>query len=239
MNNKRLFIGVINLVAIGLTMSVFSPMILATGEPQGEVAGDAVTKVYVGVTEPVEKPKEDDNGDDEQNQTETGSSSQGNSSNNETASNEEVLKQMIEVTRKAEVIITSNEMKGNLGNQAKIIAMDQKQDQLRIKGELLKIMNRSFVLKVLLGTDNLAVKNIENLVIQNEKRIADLNKIKSQMKVPNDIEMVQNVVKAVVQQNKSLNYLVTRERKSIGILGWFESIFIKYFEKAKPLHFWQ
>lgn len=134
---------------------------------------------------------------------------------------------MSDVAKKVEELLTTESTQGGIGEQVKQVAQEQKEAQEGIKTELGKIDDRSKLLKSLIGPNYQALKNMQKQMEQNQSRIKELEQLMSKLTNQSEITMVQETIKALTDQNVSLQDRITLEEQSRSLLGWLFKLFAK------------
>ncbi len=134
---------------------------------------------------------------------------------------------MSDVATQVETLLTNKTMKGGIGDQVREIATAQKQAQEQVKEQLGQVESRKGLLKSLIGPDYKALKNVENQVAENQLRIEQLTKLKTQLTNQSDIAMIEVATQALTEQNTQLQETVVSESQSKSMFGWLFRLFAK------------
>ena len=129
--------------------------------------------------------------------------------------------------KKVEELLTTESAKGGIGEQVRQVAQEQKEAQEGIKTELGKIDDRSKLMKSLIGPNYQALKNMQKQMEQNQSRIKELEQLMSKLTNQSEITMVQETIKALTDQNVSLQDRIALEEQSRSLLGWLFKLFAK------------
>ncbi len=116
---------------------------------------------------------------------------------------------------------------GGIGDQVRQIARDQIQSQIQIQEQVDKVDSRGKLVKLLLGPDYKALKNINQLMEQNRQRIQLLQELQNQLVSQVDKINIEETIQALIQENTSLQEAISAEEKTKSLLGWFLKLFVK------------
>jgi len=219
------------LVMIAMMVMVFSPVALAKSDSAG--TGTVVVKPTVSPTSGVavanqNQVKTQNEGDDQQLEVQTAEQEDTNEGTKSASPRSEIAQEkMSDVAKGVEEILTTKTLRGGIGDQVKIIAQEQKQDQSQIQTQIKKIDNRGGLLKSLIGPDYKALKSLEKLIAQNELRIQQLTELKNQLTNSGDITMIQETIDALVQQSVILQAIIDAENITGSMFGWLVRLFVK------------
>jgi len=145
----------------------------------------------------------------------------------ESSRSDTAKKNMSDVAKKVEELLTTESAQGGIGEQVREVAREQKQAQENIKTELGKIDNRSKLLKSLIGPNYQALKNMQKQMEQNQSRIKELEQLVTQLTNQSDITMVQEAIQALTKQNVLLQDRIVLEEQTRSMLGWLFKLFEK------------
>ncbi|RJR25776.1 hypothetical protein C4578_00890 [Candidatus Microgenomates bacterium] len=129
------------------------------------------------------------------------------------------------VSQKVQEILASGTPKGGIGEEVSEIARSQNQAQEEIREHIGKLDTRPGWLRSVIGPDFKAIRNIRQEVEQNQVRITKLEELKSKLVNQTEISTVEEMVKALVQENTSLQERISFEEDNPGIFGWLFRLF--------------
>ncbi len=153
---------------------------------------------------------------------------QGQGMSKETSPRSEMAQEhMSNVASKVEELITTKAIQGGIGQQVKVIAQEQRTAQQEIKTELGQVDSRVGLLKLLIGPDYKALKNMQKVMEQNQLRIQKFEQLQNQLTNQSDVTMVKETIQALTEQNTVLQNRITHEEQSGSLLGWLFKLFIK------------
>ncbi len=132
---------------------------------------------------------------------------------------------MSTVAQYVQQLLSDSDRMGGIGQQVKVITKNQNQAQLQIEDQYNQMANRPRLLKALIGPDYSAMKSLEQQIFQSQIRIHKLQQIQTQLSSPSDITTVQSAIRALVQQNASLQTSISNQQQTFSLLGWLFSRF--------------
>jgi hypothetical protein len=140
---------------------------------------------------------------------------------------ETAIEHMSAVAQKVEELLTTKTIQGGIGQEVKTVAQEQKKAQDQIETELEKVDGRGGLLKILIGPDYKAIKNIQQVMEQNQLRIQTLLQLQTQLSNQGDISQVQETIQALIEQNTALQDRISVEEQSGSLLGWMFKFFAR------------
>lgn len=151
---------------------------------------------------------------------------QGEGTQNETSPRSGAATQSVsKAAQKVEELLTTKTIQGGIGQQVKVIAQEQKSAQVQIQTALGKVEGRVGILKAIIGPDFNALKNMQKQMEQNQLRIQQLEELQSQLVNQEEIDQVQETIRAMVDQNVALQDRIALEEKSFSAFGWLFKLF--------------
>ncbi|MDD3711567.1 MAG: hypothetical protein PHP37_03150 [Patescibacteria group bacterium] len=145
--------------------------------------------------------------------------------------NERVLNSM---KRRSQVATAVSEMlkvadrNERLGEQIRVIAQNQYNNQDKIEAGLEKIQKRNRFLKFLFGADKNEINNVENLLSQNEEQLAKLEEIKNQFNNEADGAVIAEQINNLRTFKEEVDTDLGQYRKGFNLLGWLPNIFSRF-----------
>lgn len=140
---------------------------------------------------------------------------------------ETALEHMSNVAAQVEALLTTKTVQGGIGDQIKLIAQKQKEAQQEIQTELGKVDDRGGFAKFLIGPNYQAIKNMQQLMEQNQLRIQELTQLQNQLTNQAAITQVQEMIKALTDQNTALTERINLEEQTGSLFGWLLKLFAK------------
>jgi len=140
--------------------------------------------------------------------------------------NQNAIQNMSDVAKQVQQLLQIRE-DGGIGEQVRQIAQEQNQAQTQIQEQLNKLESKGKFARLLTGTDYGAVKNLKTQLVQNQVRIEQLTQLQNQLTNQEDITMVQETIKALIQENTSLQERITTEEQTKSLFGWLFKFFTR------------
>lgn len=134
---------------------------------------------------------------------------------------QQILKNQNQVRVAAQTLSKMESMIGSKGKQISEIAKEfDNSVQATINAEE-KIQARSRFARFFSGGDQNAAEEIESEVIKNQQKIQDLKQLRDQAECDEEVKlMMQEQIQQMEQEQKRLQELTQKEKKSKGLLGW-------------------
>lgn len=140
--------------------------------------------------------------------------------------NPNAVEHMSIVAQKAQELLQVR-TSGGIGDQVREIARVQNQAQDQIQIHLGEIEAKGNLAKSLFGPDYKAIKNLEQLIEQNQLRIQSLQQLMTQVANEADETAIQEAIEALTQENTSLQEIVNSEEEIKSLFGWLIKLFVK------------
>lgn len=204
------------ILMIVTVLVVFSPRVLAKSESAGTGTANQ------------NQVKTQNEGEEQQLEVQTAEQEEANVGTKSAAPrSENAFEHMSIVAKSVEEILVARTLKGGIGDQVRLIAQNQKQSQDQVRVQVGKIDSRGKFIKALIGTDYKALKNLELQVEQNQLRIEQLTELKNKLVNSGDIAMVQETINSLIEQNISLQEMISAEYRLGSVFGWLFRLFAK------------
>jgi len=218
------------LILIALMVVVFSPQAFAKSEMAGTGGGTSVATLTVSPTIGVanqNQVKTQNAGENSQLMVNTAEQeSAGESTISAMMRSEVAVERMSEVSKNVAILLQDKSLTGGIGQQVKVIAQEQKDSTEKTQNQIKNIDSRGGFLKALIGPDYKSLKNLEMQVEQNQLRIQALTELKNQLVNTGDIALVSETINSLIEQNVSLQDIISAENRLGSVFGWFIKLFI-------------
>jgi vacuolar-type H+-ATPase subunit I/STV1 len=112
-----------------------------------------------------------------------------------------------------------------VGQQVKIIAQEQNQNQEKIEKSLEKVQNRNIIAKFLIGPNYGEINNIEKKLEQNTKQIKQLNEIKNQLINEGDQQKLTQQIQVFEQAKLEIENALKSSQGGVSLFGWMFRLF--------------
>ena len=116
---------------------------------------------------------------------------------------------------------------GGIGEQVRVIAQAQNQNQERLENNLEKIQNRNRVAKFFIGPNYEEVKEAQNNLEQNRERVRQLKEIKTQLGDEADNQSLGEQIQLLEQANAEAEISLDNSTKGFSLLGWLFRFFAR------------
>jgi hypothetical protein len=119
------------------------------------------------------------------------------------------------------------ERNGGLGQQIRIIAQAQNENQEKIEAEMSQVENRGSLKKFFFGPDYKNLNSVENRLVNHTEKIAELKELVAQIIDEADVEILEGQIVVMEEVKKELENEVFAESKGFSLFGWLNKMFVK------------
>lgn len=116
---------------------------------------------------------------------------------------------------------------GGIGQQVRIIAQTQTQNQEKIEASLQKVQSRSGFAKFFVGPNYGEINKTQKILEQNREQIKQLNQTEDQLTNQGDQQILTEQVQYLEQANTEIENLLNVSRKGFSLFGWMFRLFSK------------
>jgi len=116
---------------------------------------------------------------------------------------------------------------GGIGEQVRLIAQAQNQNQEELEERIEKIENRKGLAKFLIGPNYGQINKANKVLEQNKEQIEELNQLKNQVVSSGDEQVINEQVQLLEQINLQIQNSLEQAEKGFSLLGWMLKLFIK------------
>ena len=109
---------------------------------------------------------------------------------------------------------------GGIGQQIRVIAQNQEQNQTKAEDNLTQVQNRNAIVKFLIGPNYGAINNAQKLIQQNQQQIQQLNQLKSQVTSQADQQQLTQQISVLEQANQQLGNSLQQASQGFSLFGW-------------------
>ncbi|MFH1656789.1 MAG: hypothetical protein ABH956_03390 [Candidatus Nealsonbacteria bacterium] len=154
-------------------------------------------------------------------------------SEQEGTQSQDKLGSIISKQRKSQVAIAVQEMlqlaerNSGIGQQVKIIAQNQIQNQEKLEESLQKVQSRGGFAKFFVGPNYGEIKNAKKILEQNREQINQLNQVKNQLNNQSDQQQLTEQIQTLEQANLEIENSLGTEQKGFSLFGWMFKLFFK------------
>ncbi len=138
---------------------------------------------------------------------------------------EDAQQRRSQVSNAVQEMLQVAERNGGIGEQIRIIAQAQNQNQVRIEESLEKVQNRSGFVKFFVGPNYGEIKNTAKIVEQNREQIQQLNQTMSQITNQADQQVLAEQIQVIEQANLAIENALRESQKGFSLFGWAFRLF--------------
>ncbi len=119
------------------------------------------------------------------------------------------------------------ERNGGVGQEIKVIAQTQTQNQEKLETGIQKIQSRSGFVKFFIGPNYGEIKNSQKLLEQSKKQTQELNQLRIQVVNQGDQLQIVEQIQLLEQANQQIETSLNETQKGFSLLGWIFRLFTK------------
>ncbi len=155
----------------------------------------------------------------------TGTGSEARVQNKNATGTNTVQQKRSQVAEAVQEMLQVAERNGGIGQQVRIIAQNQTQNQEKIETGLNKIQGRGAFTRFFIGADYSEINNVKKLLDQNQEQIKDLNQLKGQIDNQDDLNGLNQQIEILNQANSEIMESLDLSQKGFSLFGWFVKMF--------------
>lgn len=125
-----------------------------------------------------------------------------------------------QVASAVQAMLNVAEKNGGIGQEIKVIAQTQIQNQEKIDGGLEKVQSRNGFAKFFIGPKDSEIKNTKELLTQRQEQVKKLVELKNQLKNEGDQKTLEEQIKVIEQANLEISDVLEKEQKDFSLFGW-------------------
>ncbi|MFH1537218.1 MAG: trypsin-like peptidase domain-containing protein [Patescibacteria group bacterium] len=129
------------------------------------------------------------------------------------------------VANAVQEIIKVAERNGGIGQEIKVIAQTQTQNQEKLEAGIQKIQSRSGFAKFFIGPNYGEIKNSQKLLEQNKEQIQKLNEARTQIMNQGDQLQIIEQIEALEQVSQQIETSLNESQKGFSLFGWVFRLF--------------
>jgi hypothetical protein len=122
-------------------------------------------------------------------------------------------------------LLAMPERKGGIGQEVKMIAQQQNDDQPKINASIEKIQTRSKLAKTLFGADKESLKELKQLQVNNQLRIESMQELMTRTTNEAELTELKVALSAMVDQNAEIASEIVAADSTPGVFGWMLRLF--------------
>lgn len=131
------------------------------------------------------------------------------------------------VANAVQEIIKVADRNGGIGQEIKIIAQMQTQNQEKLEAGIQKIQSRSGFAKFFIGPSYGEIKKSQKLLEQNKEQIQKLNEARTQIVNQGDQLQIIEQIEALEQVSQQMETSLNESQKGFSLFGWVFRLFTK------------
>jgi hypothetical protein len=132
-----------------------------------------------------------------------------------------------QVANAVQEILQVAERNGGIGQQVKLIAQTQTNNQEKLEAGLQKVQSRSEFAKFFIGANYGEINSAKKILQQNREQNQQLNQIKNQLTNQGDQQQLTQQIQVLEQANLAMENSLNTSGKGFSILGWMFKLFAK------------
>ena len=132
-----------------------------------------------------------------------------------------------EVANAVQEMLQIAERSGGIGQQVKVIAQAQNQNQEKLETSLEKVQSRGDFAKFFIGPKYGDINEAEELLAQNREQIKQLNQVKNQLINQADQDKLMEQVQIIEKANLEIKNTLDGAQKGFSLFGWAFKLFSK------------
>lgn len=140
--------------------------------------------------------------------------------NTNTTGNANAEQRKSQVANAVQLMLQVAERNEGIGEQVRVIAQTQTQNQEKIEAGLEKIQNRSSVAKIFIGPDYKEINNTRKTLEQNKEQIKQLNQIQTRLSNQGDQQVLTEQIQTLEQTVLQIENTLEESQKGFSLLGW-------------------
>ena len=117
------------------------------------------------------------------------------------------------------------ERNGGIGEQIRVIAQNQNQNQEKIENSLLQVQSRKTFTKFIVGPNYGEINNAQKMLEQNRQNLEQLNQIRNQIVDQVDSQQLLEQIQVLEQANLEIEDSLESAQKGFSLFGWLFKVF--------------
>ena len=129
-----------------------------------------------------------------------------------------------EVADAVQAMLQIADRDGGIGQQVRIVAQNQNQNQIKLEKNVEKIQSRGSFAKFFIGPNYGEIKDAQKTLEQNREQVRQLNQIKNQLSNQGDQQQLTEQIRVLEQTNQDIENLIGDAQKGFSLFGWFNEL---------------
>ncbi len=130
-----------------------------------------------------------------------------------------------QIANAVQTMLQVAERNSGIGEQVRIIAQAQTQNQEQLESSLEKVQKRNEFIKLFFGPDYDEINKAEEVLVQNREQIGQLSQIKNELTNQTDQQALTQQIQMLEQANLEIENSLGNEKKGFSLLGWVFKMF--------------
>ena len=118
-----------------------------------------------------------------------------------------------------------SERNGGIGEQVRVVAQSQNQNQVELESILEKVQSRNNFAKFFIGSDYKAIDNAEAILEQSNQQIQELVQIQNQLENEGDQQILAQQIQLLENVNAEIESALDNSQTGFSLLGWMFKFF--------------
>lgn len=129
-----------------------------------------------------------------------------------------------QVANAVQTMLQVADREGGIGQQVRVIAQNQNQNQVKLEKNVEKIQDRGGFAKFFIGPNYKEIKDAQKTLEQNKEQIKQLNQIKNQLYNQGNQQQLTEQIRVLEQTNQEIETLLTDAQKGFSLFGWLNKL---------------
>lgn len=129
-----------------------------------------------------------------------------------------------EVANAVQTMLQVADRDGGIGQQVRVIAQNQNQNQVKLEQNIEKIQSRGSFAKFFIGPNYGEIKDTQKTLEQNKEQIRQLNQVKNQLNNEGDQQQLTEQIRILEQANQEIETLLNDVQSGFSLFGWLNKL---------------
>lgn len=129
-----------------------------------------------------------------------------------------------QVANAIQAMLQIAERSGGIGQQVKVIAQNQNQNQIKLEKNIEKIQTRSGFAKFFIGPNYGEIKDAQKTLEQNREQVRQMNQVSIQLENVGDQQQLTEQIRILEQANQEIEVLIAGAQKGFSLFGWLNRL---------------
>jgi len=123
------------------------------------------------------------------------------------------------------IVHVADREKGGIGEQVRLIAMQQNQSEATTTEAIDEIENRSKIITFLIGSDYKNLGALRSEMVQTRNRIGQLTNLMGKAKNASSTEEIQTQIQTLQQEQTKIENFIKAQEGKFSLFGWLVKLF--------------